>query len=262
MVSQSSQPSGPATRLPEQQTKTDPAASSGLGPLLAYYLMPEMACPYLPDRGETKVITDLRGPGAKALYDSLSKGGFRRSHHFAYRPACSGCQACVPVRVRVPDFLPGKSLRRIARRNRDLRMTCAPALASHEHFSLFSAYVGSRHRDGEMSGMTAADYRAMVEDSHIDTALLEIRDSDNKLYAACLVDWLTDGASAVYSYFDPRLAERSLGSYLVLALLDALKQQDKPYLYLGYWIKGAQKMQYKTRFQPLEGLTPQGWRTI
>ncbi|MGO1117333.1 arginyltransferase [Rhodovibrionaceae bacterium A322] len=267
------------SRLPEGTGPKDDAARDGqagsrdlsldrnrkhqvLGPLQAYYQMPEMACPYLPNRAESKIITDLRGPLATARYNTLSRGGFRRSHHFAYRPACSDCQACVPVRVRALDFKPGKSHRRVINKNRDLTLQIRPAVFSVEHFSLFEDYVQSRHHDGEMAEMGADEYRAMVEDSHVETSFVEFRDPQAHLKAVCLVDWLDDGASAVYSYFDTQTPERSLGSYLVLAILAHLAQQKLPHLYLGYWINGAAKMEYKARFQPLEGLTPKGWKEL
>lgn len=227
-----------------------------------FHVLPDTPCPYLPGRWERKLVTEVYGRNAGRLYSRLSRAGFRRSHHFAYRPACSGCEACVPVRVCVADFAPGDSLRRIARRNADLAAGFRPPSASAEQYALFAAYLGARHADGEMAGMTFADYRAMVEDTSLASNVLELREADGRLVAACLADWLEDGASAVYSFFDPAAERRSLGKYCVLALIEEARRRGLPYVYLGYWIAESPKMAYKARFRPLEGLTGGRWRPI
>lgn len=219
-------------------------------------------CPYLPGRTERRLILDLAGDDAPARFDELSRAGFRRSHGYAYRPACAGCTECVAVRVRVADFRPGRTLRRIARGNGDLTRLIVAARATDEQFHLFRHYQRTRHGEGDMALMTFADYRAMVEETPVDTALLEYRDGANALRAACLVDLLGDGPSAVYSFFDPALAQRSLGNFMVLDLIARARAAGQPYVYLGYWIAGSRKMSYKTRFQPLQALGPLGWRDL
>ena len=205
-------------------------------------------------------LSDLAAMGGAARYALLSRAGFRRSHNFAYRPACTGCAACVPVRVPVRDFAPGASLRRVERRNADLRAEHLPARATAEQYALFARYIGSRHGDGEMADMTYDDYLGMIEESGLDTRLAVFRDGDGQLQAACLLDRLGDGASAVYSYFTPKAAQRSLGTYMVLWLIQTLREQRLPYLYLGYWIASSRKMAYKVRFRPVELLTAEGWK--
>ncbi len=225
-----------------------------------FYRMPLRPCPYLPGRTEQNIFTELAGPSNGSLYNMLTQAGFRRSHSIAYRPACPGCQACVAVRVLAAEFAPSRSLRRVAGANADLRISTVPAKANTEHYRLFSRYVAARHYDGEMADMTYADFAAMVEESPLPSKLTEFRTGDGRLVAACLSDELRDGISAVYSYFDPDEARRSLGSYVVLRLVEATRALDLPYLYLGYWIGSSRKMSYKSRFRPLEALGPGGWK--
>ncbi len=231
-------------------------------PAQQYYVLTESCCPYLPGRRERKLITELGDTQGTAFYSLLSRAGFRRSHSFAYRPACTGCTACVPVRVAAGAFTPSRSLRRVARTNTALGTEQRPPRATLEQYRLFSLYIGTRHDDGEMDGMTFADYRSMVEHTRIDTRMVEFRTEHGRLVAACLADWLPDGPSAVYSFFDPALARRGLGTYMVLWLIQAARDAGLPYVYLGYWIEQSPKMSYKTRFQPLEALGPDGWREL
>jgi leucyl-tRNA---protein transferase len=226
---------------------------------LTFLLTREAPCPYLPDRRERKLVTELTGPDAGQSYDLLSRAGFRRSHAVAYRPACQGCQACVPVRVPVAGFVPGRSLRRVARRNAHLVVALRPARATTEQFALFVRYLARRHGDGEMAGMGFADYRSMVEDTPVDSGMVELRNLDGNLVGCCLVDRSGDGLSAVYSFFDPDLAADSLGSYIVLRLIEEAKRRGLPYVYLGYWIATSRKMAYKIRFRPLEAFGSEGW---
>lgn len=227
-----------------------------------FHVLPDTPCPYVPGRWERKLVTEVYGRNAGRLYSRLSRAGFRRSHHFAYRPACSGCDACVPVRVATLDFTARGSLRRIARRNEDLAARLRPPAATAEQYELFTRYLGARHAEGEMAGMTFPDYRAMVEDTSIASSVLELRDPADRLLGACLVDWLGDGASAVYSFFDPEAERRSLGKYCVLALIQEARRRGLPYVYLGYWIAESPKMAYKARFRPLEGLIAGNWQTV
>jgi arginyl-tRNA--protein-N-Asp/Glu arginylyltransferase len=221
-----------------------------------------LPCPYIPGRVERKVVTDLATPDAMKLYENLSRAGFRRSHSLAYRPACPGCTACVPVRIRVEDFDWSRSFRRITNRNADLTTRDMAGHATMEQYRLFTRYQRSRHSGGEMSSMSFRDFRAMIEDSPIDTRIIEFRDPEGSLVAVMLADRQMDAMSAVYSLFDPELDKRSLGTYMVLWLIKQAEANDLPHVYLGYWIEESPKMSYKTRFRPLEGLTPDGWKTL
>ena len=230
-------------------------------PKQIYYVMAESACPYLAGRRERKLITEVAGPDATARYGLLSRGGFRRSHQFAYRPACTGCSACIPVRVDAAGFAASTSLKRVARANQGLGAEQRPAIATREQYDLFSRYIDSRHGDGEMAAMTLRDYRGMVQHSNVDTRIVEFRDH-GRLVAATLFDRLEDGFSAVYSFFEPDLGRRSPGTYMVLWLIETARAGGLPYVYLGYWIRNAPKMAYKSRFRPLEALGAAGWRVV
>mgnify|MGYP006242854475 FL=1 len=213
-------------------------------------------------RSEQKLVMEIRPGGIAQLHTDLSRAGFRRSHHLAYRPACQGCQACVPVRINAHAHTPSRSMKRIWRNFAYLRASFGPPIATSEHFALFNDYVKTRHGGSEMAMMDQTDFAAMVEDSPVQTKLLSLRDQDGKLVAACICDQLGDGLSAVYSYFDPA-AQGSLGSHIVLRLVEAAREQgNDAYVYLGYWIDGSQTMAYKRRFPGIEALIDGVWRPV
>jgi arginyl-tRNA--protein-N-Asp/Glu arginylyltransferase len=249
---------GPRTHLEDRLDERDQV----ILPRQVFHVLVETPCPYLADRYERKLLTELKAPEAVETYSLLSRAGFRRSHNYAYRPACSGCAACVPVRVRARDFTPSPSLKRVAAANRDLLAAERRPVATPEQYRLFDRYIDIRHGDGEMAGMGYGDYRAMIEESCLDTTLTELRDADGGLVAVCLTDWLEDGPSAVYSFFDPAQGQRSLGTFCVLWLIEEARRRDLPHVYLGYWIAQSGKMAYKARFRPLEGLGVDGWRVL
>ncbi|MEM6761421.1 MAG: arginyltransferase [Pseudomonadota bacterium] len=229
-----------------------------------FYLTAPSPCPYLPARMERKVFTHLVGDRAEPLNDLLTQGGFRRSQNIAYRPACEGCRACVSVRVVVDDFVWTKSLKRILKANRHLARDERAALPSSEQYSVFRAYLDTRHADGGMADMTVLDYAMMVEDTHVDTRVFEYRsttpgDTRGTLVGCALTDVLADGLSMVYSFYEPEQQCTSLGTYMILDHLVRAAELELPYVYLGYWVDGSDKMAYKSRFQPQEHLTPKGW---
>ncbi len=221
-------------------------------------------CPYLPGRFERKVFTHLVGPDAKSLNTQLSNGGFRRSQNIAYRPACDSCHACMSVRVPVQQFDWTKSFKRIVKRNGEISSEVVPAKAKSEHFSLFRTYIDHRHSEGGMSEMTVLDFAAMVDDTLVDSRIVEYRlptdyNPNGELIASVLVDLLNDGVSLIYSFYDPELEHRSLGTYIILDMIRRTKNMGLPFVYLGFWIKESHKMSYKSRFLPQERLTTEGW---
>lgn len=234
-----------------------------------FYITAPQPCPYLSGRQERKLFTHLTVDRPLSLIDNLLKGGFRRSQSIAYTPHCENCNACVSVRVPVDSFEQTRSMRRIIARNRSLVGRVVPAVASSEQYALFRDYIDARHGDGGMAGMTVLDFSVMVEDSPIQTFLIEYREKPEtplegapgreKLKAVALCDQLSDGISMVYSFFDTTEEARSLGSYMILEAIERTRRMGLPYLYLGYWVRGSKKMAYKTRFQPQEHLTPEGW---
>ncbi len=234
-----------------------------------FYLTSPSVCPYLPGQFERKVFTHLVGPRSPDLLDLLTQGGFRRSQNIAYRPACERCRACVSIRIVVDAFQPTRSMKRVEERNRDLVARMSLASASSEQYALFRRYLEARHTGGGMSEMSVLDYSMMVEDSQVDTRLVQYRRrgpdsafserSDGELLAVALSDVMGDGLSMVYSFFDPDEAGRSLGTLMILDHIARAKAMGLPYLYLGYWVDGSRKMDYKIRFQPQDHLMPRGW---
>jgi leucyl-tRNA---protein transferase len=236
-----------------------------------FYLTAPSPCPYLAGKEERKVFTHLVGERAGELNNILTQGGFRRSQSIAYRPACEGCRCCVSVRVVAKEFSPTRSMRRIMTRNADMIGDMKIAVPTSEQYSIFRAYLDSRHRDGGMADMTVLDYAMMVEDSHIETRIIEYRRRQSAtvagrqagdLIAVALTDVLADGLSMVYSFFEPDEAARSLGTFMVLDHIARAQRMGLAYVYLGYWVRGSRKMDYKSRFLPQERLTPDGWARV
>jgi arginine-tRNA-protein transferase len=227
-----------------------------------FYTTAPLPCPYVAGRTERKVVTELSGVSAETLHDRLSRGGFRRSHNIAYAPVCPNCNACVPIRIRAKDFSPNRTQRRIARLNADLTVTEVPPRATAEQFQLFQRYQQARHGDGDMASMSFYDYRAMVEDTPIDTCIIEFRDPQERLLGACLTDRLGDGLSAVYSFFSPDEDERSLGTQAILCLIERVTGLGLPHVYLGYWVQESRKMAYKSKFRPSEVLRNGQWQPL
>jgi len=218
------------------------------------------------------VFTHLVGERAAELNDLLTHGGFRRSQSIAYRPACESCRACISVRVVVEDFRPTRSMRRVLDRNRDIVGEMRVGVPTSEQYTVFRSYLDQRHRDGGMADMTVLDYAMMVEDSHVETRIVEYRrrgpDSaingrgSGALLAVALTDVLGDGLSMVYSFFESDHSSRSLGTFMILDHLARARRMGLPYVYLGYWVQGSRKMDYKGRFLPQERLSPEGWRRV
>ncbi|MCH8239300.1 MAG: arginyltransferase [Proteobacteria bacterium] len=228
-----------------------------------FYITTAQPCPYLPGRQERKLFTHLSHGRSASLIDHLLKGGFRRSQNIAYTPHCDGCNACVPVRIVVDEFEPRRAFKRVLRTNNDLTIRRSGPVPTSEQYSIFRAYIDQRHGDGGMADMSVLDYAVMIEESVVDTFVSEYRIPRERekatLAAVSLCDRLSDGLSLVYSFFEPDLTARSLGTYMILEHVDYARTLGLPYVYLGYWINGATKMDYKIRFQPLEFLTRNGW---
>jgi arginyl-tRNA--protein-N-Asp/Glu arginylyltransferase len=231
-----------------------------------FYLTAPSPCPYLPKREERKVFTHLIGRRAAALNDTLTQSGFRRSQTIAYRPACENCRACVSVRVKVDEFRASKSLRRVLRHNWDIVGGVVRTEPTSEQYALFRAYLDARHGDGGMADMTVLDYSMMVEDSHVETRLIEYRsldlDGQGPLAGVCLTDVLADGLSMVYSFYEPEEDKRSLGTFMILDHIERARELGLPHLYLGYWVQDSRKMAYKARFLPQERLGMNGWERV
>jgi arginyl-tRNA--protein-N-Asp/Glu arginylyltransferase len=220
-------------------------------------------CPYLAGRLERRLVTTIEGPDPERLHDQLLRAGFRRSQGYAYRPACTGCEACVPVRIPVGRFRFRRVWRRVLRDNHDLVPRERRAVATQEQYALFRRYLEGRHATSGMAEMTWAEFRSMIDDSPIDTRVIEWRRAAGQgLVAASLTDRCASGLSGVYKFFEPDEARRSLGTLIILWHIQKAMELRLPYVYLGYWIEGSPKMGYKARFQPLERLTLAGWQPL
>jgi len=234
-----------------------------------FYVTAAQPCPYLSGRLERKLFTHLTHDKPTQLVDNLLKGGFRRSQNIAYMPYCDGCHACVSVRVVVDEFVASRTMERTLARNADLETRRVAPVATSEQYSLFRDYIDARHGDGGMADMSALDYAMMIEDSVVKSFLTEYRVRPAEplesapetwpLKAIALCDRLSDGVSMVYSYYDTAEVSRSLGTYMILDHVAYARRLGLPYLYLGYWINGSRKMNYKARFKPQERLGPGGW---
>ncbi|MCL4142996.1 UNVERIFIED_CONTAM: hypothetical protein GTU68_021283, partial [Idotea baltica] len=223
-----------------------------------FYLTAPAPCPYLEGKQERKVFTHLVGHNAPALNEVLTQGGFRRSQNIAYRPACERCQACVSIRVRVDEFQWTKSFKRVWKSGGDIVGARLPPSPSAEQYDLFRDYLEARHENGGMTEMSVLDYAMMVEDTHVETLVLEYRRRGPNSFLTG-TDQLSDGLSMVYSFYTPDYPNTALGTYMILDHIVRARKMNLPYVYLGYWVDGSRKMDYKARFKPQEHLGPNGW---
>jgi arginine-tRNA-protein transferase len=226
-----------------------------------FFLTSPAPCPYLPGRQERRLFTELRPGEGPAVYELLTRFGFRRSHTVAYRPSCEGCQACISVRVPVARFRASQGQRRAARANADLSVRVRPAVATPEQFALLKRYLIQRHPDGGMAAMDWEDFVDMVESTTVHTRMVEYRCPQGRLAGAAIVDRQGDGWSLIYSFFNPD--ERpGLGTAMIVEHISRAHAERLPFVYLGYWVPGSARMAYKARFRPLEALGPDGWREL
>ena len=226
-----------------------------------WYMTESQLCPYLPQKRERRIFTRIPDDRARYLYSEFTHAGFRRSRDVFYRPFCVGCDACVSVRICVSGFEVSQSVRRILKRNKDIRIIILPPKATREQFNLLQFYLFNRHTKSKMATMSFENYVEMVEDAHVQTQVMEFR-LDDVLLAVSLGDVLQDGLSMTYSFFEPAVAKRSLGNFMILKHVEHARALSLDYVYLGYWVEGSRKMSYKTRFRPLERFYPDGWKPM
>ncbi|MEM9147299.1 MAG: arginyltransferase [Pseudomonadota bacterium] len=229
-----------------------------------FYLTAPQPCPYLEEKEERKVFTTLQGASAVSVNNALSARGFRRSQSVIYRPACVGCSACMSIRIPVASFQPSRTQRRIISRNSDLTRRACEAWATESQFSLFRRYLDTRHAQGGMADMDAFDYASMVDETPVNSTVIEYtvsdEEGDRQLIGACLSDILGDGLSMVYSFFEPDQKARSLGAFMIMDHISLAREMGLAYVYLGYWVAGSPKMSYKTQYRPFELCDGAKWR--
>lgn len=226
---------------------------------LLLFATPSHDCGYLEGESATTVFADPRVSNNNSVYTMLSRYGFRRSGNHLYRPQCEYCHACVPVRVAVKSFQARRNQRRVWSRNQDLSVRKRDQSFAVEHFMLYQRYIRARHRGGSMDNPSEEQYREFLSCTWGNTIFFEFR-YDEQLVAVAVTDLLNDGMSAVYTFFDPRLSRRSLGSYAILWQIEEARRRGLDWLYLGYWIENSPKMQYKGDYRPQQRLIDGRWR--
>jgi len=228
-----------------------------------FFVTSPSPCPYLQGKQERKIFTELSGAHAGELNDALGRIGFRRSQSVAYRPSCVGCNACQSVRVVTDEFRPNATQRKLLRRHADLEVTACRPWATDEQYDLLRRYLSTRHPGGGMATMDETDYADMVEHSPVGTYVIEYRepaDQGGELVGACITDQQADGLSMIYSFFAAdHPARQGLGNLIIIDHIIRARNAGLPYVYLGYWVKGSARMEYKTRYRPMEVLGPNGW---
>jgi arginine-tRNA-protein transferase len=233
-----------------------------------FFVTAPAPCPYLPGRTERKVFAELKGPDAAEMNEALGRIGFRRSQTVVYRPSCDFCQACISVRVVAARFQPSASQKKLIRRHRDLEVHACEPWSTDEQWRLLGRYLAARHPVGGMAAMDGHDYADMVEQSPVDTVVVEYREPSidgrpGRLVGCCLTDKQSDGLSMIYSFFetsDPR--RPGLGNFIIMDHILRAGRAGLPYVYLGYWIEGCDRMAYKRNFGPVEALTGGVWREM
>jgi len=228
---------------------------------LVFFATPAHDCSYLPQREATTMFVDPRAHIDRKLYSQLTSLGFRRSGSHYYRPHCKQCNACIPVRLNVNDFRPDRGQRRVMKKNCDLECKLVPAAFSESYYRLYANYVELRHKDGDMYPPSREQFTSFLVEGATESWFLEMR-INGELVALAAVDALDEGLSALYTVFDPAFEHRSLGTFAVLWQIEEARRRNFPHLYLGYWIKQCRKMNYKTRFKPIEALQDGQWRAI
>jgi arginine-tRNA-protein transferase len=236
------------------------SAPTGMGSThnIRIFQTAEHRCGYYPDRLARDLVLDPADPALAGIYGNALAMGFRRSGAHVYRPACLGCSACRPVRIPVARFIPDRSQRRCLKRNSDLQLSVQPAARSEENFALYRRYLDSRHAGGGMDQPQASDFDAFLACAWSPTRFLEFR-LGAQLLAVAVTDVLPNALSAVYTFFEPEQAGRSLGTFAILSQIEQARREGRAHLYLGFWLDGHPKMHYKRNFQPLETLVGKDW---
>lgn len=227
---------------------------------LQLYITAESPCGYFADRMSSNLVPDPQIPLNMPIYNQLIQHGFRRSGAHLYRPHCKGCRACIACRIQVSEFIPSRSQQRCLKKNDDLQLTVVDATFSDEYFALYRRYLDSRHLDGSMANPAEEDFRQFLYCQWCDTRFLELR-LQGELVAVAVTDILNDGVSAVYSFFNPEMEKRSLGTCCILKQIEHVKTLGLDHVYLGYWIENHNKMHYKTNFKPQQLYLDEHWQT-
>ena len=227
---------------------------------LQLYITAESPCSYFTDRMSSNLVPNPELQLNMPIYNLLIQHGFRRSGKHCYRPHCESCQSCIACRLAVNEFVSNRSQRRCLKNNQDLKLTAVSANFSEEYFALYRRYLNSRHFEGSMANPAEEDFKQFLYCDWSNTRFLEFR-LNRQLVAVAVSDIVSDGISAVYSFFEPEMKNRSLGTYCILKQIDYTKEQALNYVYLGYWIENHNKMHYKNNYKPLQLYLDEQWKT-
>ena len=231
---------------------------------LQFYVTTPYQCGYLPNRQAQSLIASPQRLIDANVYNGLIAQGFRRSGKFAYRPHCESCQECIAVRVVLNEFAPKRYQKRAFKQHEHLSARLMPVGFHQSHFELYASYQALRHTEPAIDNQItqtddAEQYRQFLCQSNIESLMIEFRDANNELKIVSVVDVVKDGVSAVYTFYNALDTKCSYGTFAIMWLSEWTKSLNLPYLYLGYWIKGSQKMAYKQQFSPQEKLTDGEW---
>ena len=215
-------------------------------------------CPYLEDKKSASIVVDPDYEVDAELFASLSRSGFRRSGEMLYSPKCPSCNSCVSVRIPSKQFKASKSQKRVWRKNSDLNVGLEEVRFEQEHFDMYFRYQQQRHPESTMCDDDVEKYMSFIDSNYARSKFLTFR-LKGQLIGISVLDQFDGGLSAVYTFFDPELSSRSLGTYAILYTLELAKAHQIPYVYLGYWIDGSAKMDYKRKFKPLQGYQDRQW---
>ena len=224
-----------------------------------FFVTASQECPYLENQKERKLFTPISKKNGDLINNTLSKQGFRRSQNVLYRPACTDCVACLSARISTRRFTISRSQKRLLKSNKYIFRECNQPKASMEQFNLFTNYINTRHKEGGMSGMDYSEYKSMIEETYVNTRLMHYRNKGGELLGICLTDILDDGLSMVYSFYNSNTKYKSLGTYMILDHIKFAQETNQDYVYLGYWVKGSLKMDYKASFSETEVFAKNNW---
>ena len=224
-----------------------------------FYLSNTENCSYVDNKKERKIFTIMDNPNNADEYESLIKFGFRRSHNILYNQVCDSCNLCKSIRINCVNFNPSKSQKRVIKKNYGIYEKKLKARPSLKQFELFKKYLKFKHDKSEMNEMNYYDYKKMMEAPGIETKIYEYY-YEKKLVACVISDFLDDSISMVYSFYSEKILKNSIGKYMILDHLELAKNLNKNYLYLGYWVEGCNKMDYKSKFNSSEVLINNKWQ--
>lgn len=218
----------------------------------------EHPCGYYPERLARNLVIDPNAERQDDLYDALASSGFRRAGNHIFRPHCRRCTECIATRIPTTQFTPNRSQKRCLKRNSDLVVTQEPASYNSEYFQLYQRYLGQRHPDGGMDNPDPEDFKSYLLSNWARTSFLELR-LNGALVGLAVTDVLNNGLGSVYTFYDPEESNRSLGTFAILQQIELARDMSLPYVYLGYWINGHPKMDYKRKYSGIQGFKGRSW---